>query len=178
MTRFQEPLSGRGQGWDSSFSQIHNMTARHLSVRLYDDLMGNQPEPLELTPSEALRELLDPIDAEDLVATFLQARRNYMVMPASHRPDTPAYEQVLISREDGHRAIIQVKTGNSAVDLGLLRKAAGDDARAFAYSTTGRYSGDPGNVEILDEEQLLGFVREQPQFLPRRVRRWFEYIAS
>jgi len=146
-----------------------------MSVRIYDELTGKQPEPLELSQAEVVRELLHPVDVEDLVCTFLQVTRNYMVLPASHRSDTPAYEQVFISRGDGHRAIVQVKTGDTAVDLELLREAAGDDARAFAYSTTNKYAGPPGPVHIIGEHELLAFAREQPQFLPPRVRRMFAY---
>jgi hypothetical protein len=137
--------------------------------------MGTQPEPLELTPADVVREMLHPLGVEDLICTFLQVRHNYIVLPGPHRPDTPAYEQVLISREDGHRAIVQVKTGHTAVDLELLRKAAADDARAYAYSTTGRYLGERGRTHIITEDELLEFASEQPQFLPARVRRAFEY---
>lgn len=63
-------------------------------------------------------------------------------LPGSHLPNTPAYEQVLISRDDGHRAIVQVKTGGTPVKLGHPRKAAADDARAFAYSTSDKYVGN------------------------------------
>jgi hypothetical protein len=99
-----------------------------------------------------------------------------MVLPGSHLPSTPTYEQVLISRNDGHHAIFQVKSGDTPVDLKQLRSAAADDALAFAYSTTGKYV--PPKVEgvhIIGEEELLGFMREQAQFLPARLRRLLEW---
>jgi hypothetical protein len=74
-----------------------------------------------------------------------------MVLPGSHRSDTPAYEQVLISRDDGHRAIVQVKTGATSVDLEQLRKAAANDARAFAYSATDTYVGKRVGIHIIGE---------------------------
>jgi hypothetical protein len=162
-------------GRNTSFHEIHNALARLLSIRLYDTLMGKAPEPLELTQAEVVRELLDPFDAEDLVCVFLQVMHNYIVLPASHRSDTPTYEQLLISRDDGHRAIFQVKTGNTPVDLQSLRKAAANDAHAFAYSTTGAYSGDKRGLSIIEEDELLTFARQQDQYLPDRIRRAFEY---
>jgi hypothetical protein len=66
-------------GRSTSFHEIHNSLARLLSVRLYDTLMGKEPEPLELTQAEVVRELLHPFDAEDLVCVFLQVRHNYRV---------------------------------------------------------------------------------------------------
>jgi hypothetical protein len=97
------------------------------------------------------------------------------VLPASHRSDTPAYEQLLISREDGHRAIFQVKTGNTPVDLQSLRKAAAKDARAYAYSTTGAYSGNKRGLCIIGEDELLAFARQHEHYLPERVRNAFRY---
>jgi hypothetical protein len=166
--------AGRG----TSFSQIHSSTARLMSVRVFDELTGAQPQPLSLSRADVVRELLHPLDVEDLVCTFLQVREDYLVLPGSHRSDTPAHEQVLVSRADGHRAIVQVKTGDTFVDLELLRAAAADDTRAFAYSTTGKYLGDPKGVQIIDEDELLEFACDTPQFLPRRVRRAFEYIEK
>ena len=168
-------------GSSSSFHEIHTPpgaprpVSRLLSVRLYDTLMGREAEPLELTQAEVIRELLDPFDAEDLVCVFLQIRHNYIVLPASHRSGTPAYEQLLISRDDGRRAIFQVKTGYEPVDLPSLRRVAARDARAFAYSTTGTYSGSKPGISIIEEDELLAFARQHEQYLPERVRRAFEY---
>jgi hypothetical protein len=162
-------------GRSRSFHEIHSWPARLLSDRLYDELMGKQPQPLELTEADVVRDLLHPLDVEDLVSLFLQVRHNYMVLPGSHRSDTPAYEQVLISRDDGHRAIVQVKTGATPVDLKLLREAAGNDARSFAYSTTSSYTGSRRGIAIIAEDELLAFASEHEQVLTTRVRRAFEY---
>jgi hypothetical protein len=161
-------------GRSTSFHEIHDSLAQQLSIRLYDKLMGKKPAPLELTEAQVLREL-HPFDAEDLVCVFLQVRHNYIVLPGSHRSNTPVYEQLLISRDDGHRAIFQVKTGNKQVDLRSLRKAAGTDARAFAYSTTGAYSGDKRGLSVIEDDELLAFAKRYEQYLPKRVRRAFEY---
>ena len=166
-------------GRSTSFHRIHGEGAQKLSARLYDLLTGKQPQPLELTEGEVLRDILHPLDVEDLVCVFLQVRHNYIVLPGSHRSSTPVYEQVLISREDGHRAIVQVKTGGTSVDLELLRQAAApDDARAFAYSATGSYPEDASGISIIAEDELLAFAREHEQVLPARVRRAFEYTRK
>jgi hypothetical protein len=138
-----------------------------LSSRLYEELTGRQPAPLELTPAEVVRDILHPLEVEDLFCVFLQFSHNYIVLPGSHRSDTPAYEQVLISRDDGHRAIVQVKTGTRAVNLDLLREAANNDARAFAYSSTGTYRGDTTGISIIAENELLAFARQHERSSPR-----------
>ena len=43
-------------GRSTSFHEIHSGAARLLSVRLYDQLTGKQPQPLELTQAEVVRE--------------------------------------------------------------------------------------------------------------------------
>jgi hypothetical protein len=164
-----------GAAVGSSFTQIHNEFARRMTPRLYATLNGKKPNPLPIAPEDVIREQLHPGDVEDLVCAFLQVRHSYMVLPGSHLPNTPAYEQVLISRDNGQRAIFQVKSGDRPVDLEQLRKAAGDDALAFAYSTTGNYPGSREGIHIIGDEELLEFMNEHPQFLPARLRRLLEW---
>ena len=71
-----------------------------------------------------------------------------------------------------------MKTGDEPVDLQTLRKAAGKDARAFAYSTTGAYSGVKRGIFIIEEDELLAFARQHEQYLPERVRSAFEYSSK
>jgi hypothetical protein len=68
-----------------------------------------------------------------------------------------------------------VKTGDTPVDVQSLRKVAAKDAHAFAYSTTGTYSGDKRGISIIEEDELLAFARQYEQYLPERVRSAFEY---
>jgi hypothetical protein len=124
-------------GPGSSFSEIHNDAARAYSRHLFNKLKGRPTKATPLSVATVLRDLLGPIDMEDLVYVFLQVKEGYVVLPASRRSDTAAYEYELVQRNSGQRAIVQVKTGNSRVDLSLLASTAGTTARAFAYASGG-----------------------------------------
>jgi hypothetical protein len=159
----------------STFQRV-NQRAAVISQRLYDQTCGRDSDVQLPSAFEVLTEHLAPYDVEDLVYTYLQARREYLVLPASRRTDTAAYEYVLVHRPTGRLAICQVKTGSAGVNVNELARAARDsDADAFAYSTAGRYDGDPdGIVELITDSQLLEFADADPRLLPPRVRTWMD----
>jgi hypothetical protein len=163
----------------SSFSQIHNDAARLYSGHLFDTSMGRAAAKLRISRATVLHSYLDPIDVEDLVYVFLQVEEGYIVLPASRRTDTKAYEYELIQRDSGQRAVIQVKTGDSRVALAEVASAAGPDGAAFAYATGGGYDG-PADCKVrrLRDEELLAFARTYPALLPGRVRHWFEVATE
>ena len=168
-------FSGRG----SSFSEIHNDAARIYSDHLFNASTGKTVAQLRISAASVLRDFLDPIDVEDLVYVFLQVDEGYVVLPASRRTDTQAYEYELIERSSGKRAVVQVKTGKSRVDLTELASAAGQHGHAFAYATGGGYHGSASeSVRVLRDEELLAFARTHPALLPARVRTWFEIAAD
>jgi hypothetical protein len=165
-------------GPGSSFSEIHNETARLFSVRLLDELQGKSPATLQMSRANVLRELLDPFDVEDLVYMCLQLAHDYLVVPASRRTDTSTYEYVLMRRKDARKAVVQVKTGSAAVDVDALLSAAAGEAQAIAYATSGSYVGATERAIIITDDELLTFARTHDGFLPPRVRRWFDYARA
>jgi hypothetical protein len=92
----------------------------------------------------------------------------------------PAYEYTMIHRETGRRAIAQIKTGSTPVDLSALSAAAvSEDTDTYAYATSGCYEGDPSFVtEVIGTDELLRFVREHDLLLPPHVRTWFQLAGS
>ena len=156
----------------SSFSRIHDEAAQRYSHRLYDSLLGRGERVIAPSPEEVLVSLLAPFDVEDLVFVYMQVERGYLVLPGSRRTDTAAYEYVLLHPGTREQAVVQVKTGSSAVDLEQLKKAAGSDHRAYAFSTTGSYTGSGSGVELISSERLLEFMSERPEVLPPRVKGW------
>ena len=136
----------------SSFSRIHDEPARRYSHRLYDSLLGRGERVAAPSPEEVLASLLAPFDLEDLVFVYMQVERGYLVLPGSRRTDTAVYEYVLPHPSTREQAMVQVKTGSSAVDLEQLKKAAGGDHKAYAFSTTGSYTGSGSGVELLSSK--------------------------
>lgn len=162
----------------SSFSQIHNAAARLISHSLYGALTGQPVEVDPPSPETTLRELLDPFDVEDLLFTYLQVERGFVVLPKSRRVNNQTYEWALIDRESGRLVPVSVKTGASVLDVGQLASTAEAEGMAIAYSSEGLYEGDDrGRVEYITNSQLLEFVESSPHLLPPRVAEWMK-LAS
>lgn len=163
---------GPGPAW----CRIHDAGARRLTPYLWEMLNGNDPPALELSQREVLTSCLDPADVEDLIYVWLQVERDYIALPRTRQPATPAYEWTMIHRQTRRRAIVQVKTGGTPVDLQELANAVVDDETdTYAFATSGSYEGPRELVtEIIDPEEVLSLARAQPTLLPARVRSWFE----
>lgn len=163
-------------GIGSSFSRIHDEPARRLTAYLWEKLNGRPLPSIGLTRSEILAHHLDPYDVEDLIYVWLQAERNYLALPRARQRDTPAYEWTMVHRDGTHRAIVQVKTGETPVDLPALASAAADArTKTYAFATSGKYLGSPGLVtELIESEALIAFASRTPKLLPPRVAGWFE----
>jgi hypothetical protein len=166
-------------GTSTSFSRIWNLGARHYTAWVWEKVHGRQPPPLRFSKAEVLSQL-EPYDLEDLVYTWMQVERGYLALPRARRTDTPAYEWTMLHRETHAPAIVQVKSGDQAVDLDALVSAATDRRTVlFAFSAAGEYTGSgQGRVICIETDELLAFVEENPELLPPRVRTWFELAAD
>jgi hypothetical protein len=167
-------------GVGESFSRIHDLGARRLTFYLWEKLHGRPLPKLGVTPEEILTSYLDPYDVEDLIYVWLQIARGYLALPRARQRDMPAYEYTMIHRENGRRAIAQVKTGSTPVDLSALAAAVVDrETDTYAYATSGSYHGDSSLVtEVIATAELLSFVQEHEPLLPPRVRTWFQLATE
>jgi hypothetical protein len=164
-------FSGRG----SSFSRIHDPGARRYSHFRFEVLMGRTTRVPSSTPEEVLQSLLHPWDVEDLVALYLQVVRKFLILPASRQTGTAGYEYVLIDLNSRRQVIVQVKTGDSSVDLVRLASAAGSERLAIAFSTRGLYKGQDSRVEKLTNQEILKFMEDYRSILPDKIRGWLDY---
>lgn len=130
------------------------------------------PQEVELlTPEEAIREIFDPTDIEDLVLLSLQAQ-GWILLPSTRMHDTPIYEAALRAKGTGEIAIVSVKSGPSnPVPLDELRAAA-NGAKTYAFSTHDRYTGSSKGITKITMTELVSFIKESPELLPPRVARW------
>lgn len=167
-------------GVGSSFSRIHDQSAQRLTPYLWAKLRDEPLPKLDTTRLEVLSSHLDPYDVEDLVYVWLQVDRNYVALPRARQRDTPAYEYTMIHRETKRRAIAQIKTGLTPVDLRALAAATADDETdTFAFAAGGGYTGEPGLVtEVIAHKLLLDFVQAHPALLPARVDAFCELAAA
>jgi hypothetical protein len=166
-------------GTSTSFSHMWNRGARLYTAWLWEKLQGREPAPLNFSPAEVL-EQLEPYDLEDLVYTWMQVCGDYLALPKARRTDTPAYEWTMLHRKTHRPAIVQVKSGDQAVDLETLAAAApNDETILYAFSAANMYTGTPTRTPIkIDTDELLAFVERDPELLPERVRTWFELART
>jgi hypothetical protein len=162
-------------GTSTSFSRMWDEGARTYTAWLWEKLHGRDPAPLSFTYLEVLRQL-EPYDLEDLVYTWMQVAEDYLALPKARRTDTPAYEWTMLNRNTFAPAIVQVKSGNEAVDLEALANAAPNpETVLFACSASGQFYGHPSRgIRCISPTELADFVHENERLLPPRVRTWFE----
>lgn len=138
-----------------------------LSKQIFNRLTkGAPPYPVAAKDLDVFA-LMSAEDCEDLVGLYLQAQLGYSVIPSTCRRDTPGYEFVLIHRETGEEAVVQVKNG--AVDLatGGLRSPG---RHVFLFTSRGEYLGPHHeDVTCLSRGDLLSFAASHRARLPRRL---------
>lgn len=163
---------GPGQSW----CRVKDLVSRRMTWFLWQKLHGAPLPHLGLSPHEVLASSLDPYDVEDLVYIWFQATRGYLMLPRARDRSMPKVEWTMIHQHTHRRAIVQVKTGDTPVDLEELAAARADQTMdTYAFATSGRYRGDTNLVtEIIRADDLLEFVRDHPDLLPLRVRTWFD----
>ena len=160
-----------------ALQRINDDAAQRYSASLFAQLT-DQPAPWHPTLDEVLTTAVTALDLEALVGTYLQRRHGYLMIAGS-RPDTPAYEYVLRHPDDGHIAVVQVKTGWTPVprDAGALPMDSVD--RAYVFSATGTYSGKlAANVITLPFDALVDFMRDEPLSLPPTVEHWVRLASE
>jgi hypothetical protein len=155
---------------------VRNVVASRYSEFLFAKLAGRELPAWKPSVDEVLTSLLSSQDLEDLISCYLQRRYGYLMMPGNTRPDTLAYEFVLRHPDDGHEAVLQVKSGHSAVHLDALPT---DFRKAFVFSPSDSYTGQPAaNVEKLLFANVIDFMTSEPFSLPRRVENWVRYATG
>ena len=114
---------------------------------------------------------LTEYDYEDLVGFYLQSQ-GWFIMPATRYQSTKDYEFVAIDKS-GNRAVVQVKHQN-----GKLR-AKDHLERSKTYKVFlacsngvdwGGIDKNNSNIEEIDNEKLLEFLKENNELIPGRIK--------
>jgi hypothetical protein len=85
-----------------------------------------------------------------------------------------SYEFIAINRETSERAIVQVKTGNTELNIEDWEDFA---ETVFLFQASGKYLGSEAqNVICLRPSTIETFVRTNIQIMPGAVQRWIKYL--
>lgn len=153
---------------------ISDSVATSYSRLIWNNVSGTDHYVVDSIPEAGLFSLLGSETVEDVVFIYLQLR-GWLVVPHSRKIDTMGFEYLVIERNNGTRAIVQVKTG----DTPLFLSDYGGLGKVFLFQANGRYIGESlGNVECLDPSEMLCFVAENLKLMPGVVQRWFGHLAK
>lgn len=148
-----------------------------VAIRVSEWMWAKGTDPNAVIPpisaEQAMTDLLDPTDVEDVVLLYLQ-HKGWLLLPSTRMHDTPMYEAALRHRDTGQVAVVSVKSGSSnPVEIPELAEAAGS-AQAYAYSTHGTYSAPPSEHGVIEiqRSELVSFMAAHAELLPPRVSRW------
>lgn len=152
-----------------TLQRIGDKAAREYSNRLYGQYRGASETIESVDPRLVVKSLIGAADLEDLVAVYLQDHYDFLLV--SRNRSTPGYEYDLRHREDGHRAVCTVKSGDTHVNLDLLPSAS--VAVSFAYAVSGQYDGaGPESLTRITTDELADFLMNRRAVLPGRVAAW------
>jgi hypothetical protein len=119
-------------------------------------------------PITDLYEFMTDADLENVVFVYLQILGWY-VLPGTRTATTAHYEFVLVNRETGTRAVVQVKSGGTSIDAA---RYAGEE-KAFLFAASGIYGASiPPNAVVISRQELNTFMHDSPNLLPRAVSTW------
>ena len=74
-----------------------------------------------------------------------------------------SFEYLIVMPQTGERALTQVKTGNSGLNL---HEYASVGEQVFLFQSNGLYLGRADNVTCIDRNDLLDFLSEPRGWLP------------
>ena len=108
-----------------------------------------------------------PEDLEDLIALYLQSE-GWLLLPSTAKVSMASYEFVMVHKETGLRAGVQVKSGG----VKQLRQQVADDFDEFFVFLAGKNPTVLGDdrVRLIEREDVRVFAERHRSLLPARLR--------
>jgi hypothetical protein len=152
---------------------VSDSTTEAYSHYVYSTLSGSSPTPGFIDYPDIFA-LLSPLDLEDIAGLYLQIR-GYLLVPSTVKSSTAAYEWVMFDRDTCKRAVLQVKSGNSWIDLRALKDIP---CQVFVVAATAEDiapSEIPENVTCIPTTELLEFAKTRRELMPDRIRGYLDW---
>lgn len=133
-------------------------------MHLWNHLYGGAVYDVDVAEFADIFMLLDDEETEDLVFLYLQAQGWYVV-PNSRKGDSMSYEFLLVHPEDKNQGVVQVKTGNTRLNI---KDHAGKAERVYLFQANELYDGPlADNVVCIKRAELEQFIADASTWLPR-----------
>ena len=164
---------------------IRDNTIGAYSRLLWNLYAGIQHYPPEEQPIRDIFALLDAKATEDAVAIFLQLN-GWLLVPGSRQANNMGYEYILIHRDTGQRAVVQVKTGHTALNqddwamiAARLNEGPNANTKVILFQSYGNYTGDNHPlVECVDPHELRKFLIANRSLLPGSISHWIDFLRA
>ena len=151
---------------------IDDDTVYYFSQIAYNQKVGKSYYEVDNLAGEDIFSLLSTDGCEDALAIYLQVKQDYHIIPSSCKDDTMTYEFELKHRLTGKSAVVQVKSGWTALNIDDYDKL---DTDIFLFATSGQYHGTPKpNIKTIDPDEIRKFLYEQTHLLPNKMKVWIE----
>lgn len=147
------------------FSQVtYNIKS---SKEEYEDINVDSSDIFSIVSSE---------DCEDIVALYLQKKYDYIIVPSSCKKSTMKYEFVMINKNDGDKAVVQVKNGYVDLNIDEYSKLG---VKVYLFTTKGKYLGrDNENIVCINPNEIESFIYENINIIPDRISNILNIIKS
>ena len=154
-----------------------NEEAAAYSRYLWNILSGQQFYEVDTTKFSDIFMMLDHEETEDLIFVYLQSQGWY-VIPNSRKRDTMKFEFLLAHSKSGKKAITQVKTGNSPIDVNAYRHLS---ERVFLFQSNGYYENKnitDDNIVYVSREELKRFLEKNIKLFPSSFKVKLEMVQQ
>lgn len=158
-----------------AIQSITDATAVFYSQLLWNQLASVTDYVLPRDHRHNIFAYLDAESTEDVIFIYLQIH-GWIVVPNSRKADTMAYEFVAIHRDTHERALVQVKTGATQMNVGVWGNFT---EKVFLFQASGNYEGEPApNVVALSPKMVEEFMQTHIQVMPHAIQRWVKHCGS
>lgn len=154
---------------------IRDETASNYSKYLWNKLNGKEFYSLPKVNYKNVYSFLGSEETEDVVFIYLQMQ-GWVVIPNSRKGDTMSYEFYLINRKTKEKAIVQVKTGHTALSP---KDWSSWKEKVFLFQASGLYNGSSvGNVVCLKPNEIESFMYANKEMLPSNISHWLDIAEN
>ncbi len=154
---------------------IRDETTSDYSKYLWNKLSKVEFYPLSNEKYKNIFSCLGSEETEDAVFIYLQVQ-GWIVIPNSRKADTMSYEFYLVNSKTGEEAIVQVKTGHTAL---TPKHWESRGKKVFLFQANGNYNGKScGNVVCIKPKDIELFMYSHKYLLPLNIVNWLDVAEN
>lgn len=149
-----------------TIQEIASKPAIEYSKYLWNTLSKTNDYEIDQGHASDIFEMLDDEETEDLVFMYLQYM-GWVLIPNSRKKDTMNYEFLAVNPKTGERAVSQVKTGNSEINI---ENFSSYKEKVFLFQSNELYAGIKSeNAVFLSRKEILEFIGQAKDWLPSTI---------